>query len=454
MLTAYPDHQFAEREEKAYTDRENNSRIQGYSDFLSKAHKSFFGMSMIVEDRVGRLFGKIQHYSWGGYNFIPMLIGLKPEPDMTYGEYWLGAHEKAPSQVLQYDGMTIALNQIIKEQPEKVLGSYVAQRYGRLPFLVKVMDVREMLSIQVHPTKSEAEIGFARENEMGVPLDSPARNYKDNNHKPELTVVLSDLWLLYGFRSENQFQEVLNQVPEFHALQPVFASGGYFGLYKYVMEMPQELVNGLLNTLVERILQKYNAEELEEASPDYWVAKTRVGKQGGDYDRGIFSMYFFNLVKLKQGQATFQDAGIPHAYLQGQAIEIMANSDNVIRGGLTLKHVDVLELLRLITCKSVIPEIIEGRQSDNPHESFYASPGHDFCLSRIQLSKGDLYENSADSIEILLILSGETKLDSAGKHMLVKKGESIVVFAGVNYLMRAISEDAVLFRAFIPSNGA
>ena len=340
-------------------------------------------MSRIVENRIGRLFGKIQNYSWGGYNFIPMLIGFRPEPDLTYAEYWMGAYEKAPSQILQNNGTPRALNDLIKEQLTKTLGPYVAQRYGRLPFLVKVMDVREMLSIQVHPTKSEAEVGFARENEMGIPLDSPERNYRDDNHKPELEVALSDFWLLYGFRPEDQLQAVLNQVPEFHTFKPIFASGGYFELYKYVMEMPQESVNALLNSLVERVLQKYTSGELEESSPDYWVAKAIEGKQAGDYDRGIFSMYFFNLVKLMPGQATFQDAGVPHTYLQGQAIEIMANSDNVIRGGLTPKHVDVLELLRLITCKGVIPEIIEGRKGDNPYEAFYESPSQDFCLSRI-----------------------------------------------------------------------
>ena len=407
-------------------------------------------MSMIVEDRIGRIFGKTQNYSWGGYTFIPKLIGIKPEPDKTYAEYWIGAHEKAPSQFPRNDGTTIALNELIKEQPEMTLGPHMAQRYGRLPFLLKVMDVREMLSIQIHPTKSEAEKGFARENEMGIPLDSPERNYKDDNHKPELEVALSDFWLLYGFRPEDQLQEVLNRVPEFHILKPIFSSRGCFGLYKYVMEMPQESVNALLNTLVERVLHKYAAGELEESSPDYWVAKTREGKQRGDYDRGIFSIYFFNLVKLKPGQATFQDAGIPHAYLQGQAIEIMANSDNVIRGGLTSKHIDVPELLRLITCKCVIPEIIEGRQGNKPHETFYDSPSHDFCLSRIQLSKSDLYENSAYSIEILLILSGETMLDSIEEQMLVKKGESIIVFAGKNYQIKALSENTVLFRASIP----
>ena len=204
------------------------SKQTGISVFLSKAHiekEVFFRMAMIVEDGVGRLFGKIQNYSWGGYHFIPKLIGLKPEPGITYAEYWMGAHEKAPSQILRTDGTTVALNELIKKQPEKTLGPYMAQKYGGLPFLLKVMDVREMLSIQVHPTKSEAERGFARENEMGVPLDSPERNYKDDNHKPELEVALSDFWLLYGFRPKDQLQEVLDRVPEFHTLQPVFASG-------------------------------------------------------------------------------------------------------------------------------------------------------------------------------------------------------------------------------------
>ena len=408
-------------------------------------------MSMIIGDCIGRLCGEVQDYSWGGYNFIPLLIGLKPEPGQTYAEYWMGAHEKAPSQFLHADGTTIALNDLIKEQPEKTLGSHIARRYGRLPFLLKVMDVREMLSIQVHPTKSEAEIGFARENDMGIPLDAPQRNYKDDNHKPELEVALSDFWLLYGLRPENQLQEVLNQIPEFHPLKPIFARGGYFELYKYVMEIPQEVVNSLLRPLVERILQKYNAGKLEASSPDYWAAKTIQGKQGENYDRGIFSIYFFNLVRLKPGQATFQGAGVPHAYLQGQAIEIMANSDNVIRGGLTPKHIDVQQLLRLTIFKGITPQIIEGRQCDNPCEISYEAPCPDFCLSKISLNKSDLYENTAFSIEMLLLLNGEAMLTADNKQQLVKKGECMVVFAGEHYRMRSMSEDTLLFRASIPN---
>jgi mannose-6-phosphate isomerase len=409
-------------------------------------------MSTTVNNNVGRLVGKIQNYAWGGYNFIPNLIGSEPQPGVTYAEYWMGAHEKAPSNILQKDGTTVPLNSLIKEQSEETLGSWAAQEYGQLPYLVKVMDVREMLSIQVHPTKSEAKVGFAQENEMGIPLESPKRNYKDNNHKPELEIALSDFWLLYGFRPEDQLQEILDQIPEFHILKPIFMQSGYFGLYKYVMEMPQESVNALLNTLVERVLQQYNAGRLDKDAPDYWVARALQEEQTKDYDRGIFSIYFFNLIKLKPGQATFQAAGLPHAYLQGQSLEIMANSDNVIRGGLTPKHVDVPQLLKLITFEGISPEIIEGRQGDNPCETFYDAPSHDFCLSRIQLSKDNLYENAASSIEILLVLNGEVTVDDADEQMLVRKGESIIVFSGKGYQIKAVSENALLFRASIPDS--
>jgi len=411
-------------------------------------------MSIVIEDRVGRLLGTIQHYAWGGRDFIPNLIGLPPEAGMLYAEYWLGAHDSASSRMLHHDGTTRALNDLIREQPTRTLGPSVARRYGRLPFLLKVLDVREMLSIQVHPTKSAAAAGFARENELGIPLSFPRRNYRDANHKPELEVALSDFWLLHGFRPAEQLRGILGRVPEFHSFQPLFERKGYFGLYKHVMEMPQQVVNTLLGTLVERILPKFAAGALVESSPDYWAAKAVQGKQVEGYDRGIFSIYFFNLVRLKQGQATFQDAGVPHAYLQGQAIEIMANSDNVIRGGLTPKHVDVPELLRLIRCEGGFPEIIEGSPPGNPHEACYVSPAHDFCLSQIQLNRGDLYEHTASSIEILLVLRGETMLDSEEEQMTLKKGESLVVFAGTHYRMRALSEHTLLFRVSVPIGGA
>jgi mannose-6-phosphate isomerase len=407
-------------------------------------------MSIIVGNSVFRLFGKIQHYPWGGHSFIPALLGFEPEPDTTYAEYWMGAHERMPSEVLQDDGTPTALDILIKEQPDKILGRHVAQHYGRLPYLFKLLDVREMLSVQVHPNKAEAETGFARENTLGIPLNAPERNYKDDNHKPELQLALSDFWLLHAFRPEEQIIKVLNEVPEFHPLLPLFTHGGYRELYKHIMEMSSDRVASLLNPLEQRILQQYEAGLLEKTSPDYWAAKAIKDRSEDAYDRGIFSIYLFNLIKLEPGSAIFQDAGVPHADLEGQAIEIMANSDNVIRGGLTPKHVDVPQLLKLITFQGTTPTFVEGKAESTPHEFFYRSPSCDFSLSKIELRTGERYETMTSSTEILLMYSGETMLGTINKDIVVKKGESFLIPAEKNYHLQALSDNVVIFKAFIP----
>ena len=400
-----------------------------------------------VEYTASRLIGKIQNYAWGGYNFIPSLIGIKPEPGKTYAEYWMGAHKKAPSEIIQNHGERVLLDKLIESQPEAVLGPYVAQRFGRLPFLLKVLDVREMLSIQVHPAKSEAETGFAQENERGIPLDAPERNYKDDNHKPEIQLALSDFWLLHGFRAEDQLREILTQTEELSSLTPIFINNGYRGLYKYIMEMPYSAVDAFLDPLARRILPSYELGVLDKFSPDYWAAKIIKEKPDRPYDRGIFSIYFFNLVKLKPGQAQFQDAGVPHALLSGRTIEIMANSDNVIRGGLTPKPIDIPQLLKLVTFEGITSEIIESRRRDNPYEEYYDSPCQEFGLSKIFLNQGNCYENTTRSAEILLVLKGDATLDN---EMGIKTGESVLIYAGKQYRLKAASEEVVVFRAFIP----
>ncbi len=407
-------------------------------------------MTIAVEESAFRLAGKVQHYAWGGYDFIPALLGIEPEAGVPYAEYWMGAHEKAPSEIIDPDGTRAALNDLIAAQPEKTLGATIARQYGRLPFLFKVLDVREMLSIQVHPSKTEAEEGFARENALGIPLDAPERNYKDDNHKPELQVALSDFWLLHGFRPQEQLQAILNQIPEFASLRPIFASDGYAGLYECVMTLPVQRINELLEPLAKRILPQYEAGMLEKSSPDYWAATAIQKKQAGNYDRGIFSIYFFNLVHLRPGQAIFQDAGVPHAALRGQALEIMANSDNVIRGGLTPKHIDVPELLKRIIFQSMTPQIIEGRAGVQAGEVCYDTPAPDFALSRITLSQGQHYTQTTHSIEILLCLSGEALLHANGQTIHMGRGECAVVFADKSYDLQAITAQAVVFRAHMP----
>jgi mannose-6-phosphate isomerase len=403
-----------------------------------------------MDNGLYRLVGQVQNYAWGGHEFIPDLLGVNPEPHTPYAEYWLGAHEKAPSKIILEDNRTVYLDKFIAAYPQRVLGQRVALQFGQLPFLLKVLDVENPLSIQVHPTKLEAKAGFQRENGLGVPLDSPQRNYRDQNHKPELMVALSDFWLLHGFLPEAKLLDVLRDVPEFRVLLGVFENGGYAELYNHVMNMPAEEVDAILEPLARRIRTQGDTDALKRSSADYWAARIVADRNTNQYDRGIFSVYFFNLVHLRTGQAIFQDAGIPHAYLQGQNIEVMANSDNVLRGGLTKKHVDVPELLRTVRFEGLCPEMIAGTPKDNPLESFYESPTQDFRTSRIRLGPGDAYLNATRSIEILLIMDGAATIESGQERLSLSRGQSAVVFGGSTYQIRAFSEEVALFRVSLP----
>src|SRR5690606_7232556 len=159
-----------------------------------------------VEKKLFRLTGKVQHYAWGGYSYIPQLLDM-PAGKEPAAEYWMGAHPSAPS-VIQLNGDNTTLDQLISRQPAAIIGQQVWDRFGELPYLFKVLDVKDMLSIQVHPTEAEAEKGFARANEAGIPLSAAHRNYKDANHKPEIMVALSEFWLLHGFLPENKLAQV------------------------------------------------------------------------------------------------------------------------------------------------------------------------------------------------------------------------------------------------------
>lgn len=398
---------------------------------------------------IGKLTGTVKHYDWGGAVFIPALLDVLNEKGKPYAEYWLGVHPQADCRVIFPDNTNLLLRDYIAREGDKVLGSYVNQRFGNMPYLLKALDVRDMLSIQVHPSKAEAEKDFAAENAQGVPLDSPQRNYKDNNHKPELMVAMGEFWLLHGFRPPAGMNQVLAQTPELAFLLPVFEEDGYAGLYKLVMEMPQEEVNSRLAPLLDRILPLYKVGKLEKSSPDYWAAKgTLTFSQPGKTDRGIFSVYLFNLVHVDKGQAVFQDAGVPHAYLEGQNIEIMASSDNVLRGGLTNKHIDVKELLKHVKCEATYPAILNGDKKGQ--EVVYKTPAPDFELSSFELKKGDSMSLDVLTTDILLLTKGAVQVSSQHGTVEIKTGEpSAVLFPAKNTRLQAL-EDSLVFKATVP----
>ncbi|UCE94242.1 MAG: mannose-6-phosphate isomerase, class I [Flavobacteriaceae bacterium] len=400
--------------------------------------------------RVFPFTGQIQHYAWGGGNFIPDFLGIKPDT-RPFAEYWMGAHEKAPS-IVSIENDEINLDTFIQRDPEKILGPGVYSEFGRLPYLFKVLDVKEMLSIQVHPTKTEAEKGYLKENELGIPLTALNRNYRDDNHKPEIMVALGEFWLLHGFRSKDSLISELKQVPELTCLISVFKEKGYKGLYRFVMELSDAEADAILKPLMERIIPLYKENKLLKSSPDFWAAKSFLGKESDSpLDKGIFSIYFFNIVKVEKGDAVFQDAGIPHAYLEGLTMELMANSDNVLRGGLTEKHVDVEELLKHIKYQETIPEIIKGTVADNTKEIIYECAVKDFQLSRISLDANDSLSLKSNTLEIFLLMNGEIEVheDEVVNHY--RKGESFLTVSGARFKLTS-QKGAILYKATTPDN--
>lgn len=396
-----------------------------------------------------KLSGKIQHYAWGGYEFIPHLLHIENPMHQPFAEYWLGAHDKASSEMWLEQHNSQPLNQLIKENPVKFLGENTTKTFGRLPFLFKILDVKDMLSIQVHPSKEEAEKGFARENEAGIPLDDPHRNYKDDNHKPEMMAALSEFYLLHGFRKEKSLIEILNKTPELQSLSAYFEKKGYEALYAHVMNMPQLRANEMLQPLLKRVIPLYKSGKLSKQSPDFWAARAIDSNLTNleNPDKGIFSIYFFNLVHLLPGEGIFQAAGIPHAYLEGQNVELMANSDNVLRGGLTLKHVDVEELLKHTHFEGIEPAVFKGSQGKNEWIK-YPSAISDFKLSKLEIDNHKHIDNQSKSPEIILVVSGNILMVSSQEFTL-QSGESAYIFPGETYKISSIS-NSLVYRASVP----
>ncbi|ANH82169.1 mannose-6-phosphate isomerase, class I [Niabella ginsenosidivorans] len=399
--------------------------------------------------KLALLKGEVKHYDWGGVSFIPALLQIENPQMKPFAEYWMGVHPGAGCTIRLNDGREVLLRDYIQEHPEELLGSAVKQLFNGMPYLLKVLDVRDMLSIQVHPSKEQAAIDFELENKKGIALDAPDRNYKDKNHKPELMVALSEFYLLHGFKPEKELLATLQAVEALHVFIPVFEKKGYKGLYKMAMELPQEEVNELLQPLINRIIPLYQQNQLEKKSEDFWAARAaQTFVQPGSIDRGIFSIYFFNVLHLKKGEAIFQDAGVPHAYLEGYNVEIMASSDNVLRGGLTSKHIDTVELLKHTKCEATYPKIIKASKGEKEKE--YPAPVNDFRLNSYELKAGEEITIHPATAELLLLTNGKVALSEAGTRIELERGNiAAAAFAGAT--VKVVAETAaLLFHATVP----
>lgn len=334
-----------------------------------------------------QLHGIIRNYDWGSKTALAQLSG-RPVPSIEpEAEMWFGAHPGSPSLLgnsVDPSGTNTSLLDAIEASPRAALGANVAERYGRLPFLLKLLAADRALSIQVHPTKQQAEEGFARENAEGVPLDAFHRNYKDDNHKPELLVALTEFRAMAGFRPIKRTLELLDTLgvdpltTATEALRNDPTSAGLRATLEGFFGLERTEVSSILDALLPR------AREIASGTPGQskWMEQTLQGvvKIAEQYpgDVGILVALLLNHLALQPGEAIYLDAGQLHAYLEGLGVEIMANSDNVLRGGLTSKNIDVPELMNLVTCEPLDDPTL--RPAAGGH---YITPAPEFDLQRL-----------------------------------------------------------------------
>jgi len=404
-----------------------------------------------------RLHCGVQHYAWGDRRYIPSLLSIEEPAARPHAELWMGAHPELPGAV-ELGGRRVALDALIAHAPEAILGPRVVRELGpRLPYLFKVLSAAQPLSIQAHPSKRAAEEGFAREHAAGIPLSAGHRNYRDDNHKPELLAALTDFWGLRGFRPFARIARTLAETPELRDAGAAFepSPAGLERLYRTLMAWPQERVDATLGPLLERLRENDARDGYGSDDAEYWILRSdELYSRDGHHDRGLFALLLLNLVHLRPGEAIYLPAGVLHAYLEGSGVELMANSNNVLRGGLTPKHVDLEELARNVTFEGGDPRILRPeRLSDT--ESRYPTPAREFELRRIDLEGGRTHITPADhGPEILLAIeapaSGGVELAAGGHTLALPRGGVAFMVHGVRYSAAATGR-AALFKATVPS---
>jgi mannose-6-phosphate isomerase len=389
----------------------------------------------------------VLNYAWGSPTAIADLLGRPSATDLPEAELWIGAHPKAPSLVVAPAGLG-TLAHAIQEDTVGILGHEVCDRFGNeLPFLLKVLAAAEPLSIQAHPNHEQARRGWERENAEGVPLDAPRRNYRDPNHKPELVSALSSFTALKGFRPLDEIARGLEPVarpeiaPELGRLAREHAPLALRALFARLMTLDPEEQGAVLKRATSEAARRRRTDAAWE-----WVARLMKHYPG---DVSTLAPLYLNLVTLAPGEALFLRAGELHTYLEGTAIEVMANSDNVLRGGLTAKHVDVPELLATLLFEGSNPEVLKPVDS-GPGERAYRTPAREFELAFLAVEREHPFVPSPGrGVEILLGLAGDTRVCVGDEATPLGPGRAVAVPAALESYV--IEGEGRVCRARVPA---
>lgn len=375
------------------------------------------------------LEGVVKNYDWGSHTVIPDLLG-RPVDGRPWAELWLGAHPLAPSLV-GCDARP--LDQLIAEDPSASLGPEVSDEFGGLPFLLKVIAAAEPLSIQAHPSIQQAVAGFETEEAAGLAVDAPNRSFRDRNHKPELLCAITRFDALCGFREPESTLQLLRTIPT-DALDPLrellVRPDALEGLLGWILSLSADDAT----TLVDDVVGACQRSSSGEWSTERQMVVDLDSRHPGD--AGVITALLLNHVALEPGDAIFLAAGSLHSYLRGTGVELMANSDNVLRGGLTTKHVDVPNLLEVVDAVPSVPRV-QSPSSDSS-TTRYESPVAEFSLRRLVVDE----EVSLEAGPAIVLCTegcvdvGDQTLDR-GSAVWVPASDEVVVASGHGTVFRA-----------------
>lgn len=373
---------------------------------------------------ISKLDTVIQNYQWGSLSSISRMFGVANPSVEHQAEMWMGAHPNGCSKIKNTGEL---LSHVIGENRIVILGDYTSSRFGELPFLLKVLAAETPLSIQVHPNKAKAQAGYKRENELGIAIAADIRNYKDSNHKPELVYALTFYEAMNGFRPIEQ-------------IIALFRAAKLFALDQELEHLEHRPNAEGLKAFFSAILS-LSGDKKQQALRELYVAHeatqiTALSRQAMHYSRsfrqyypddvGLFAPLMLNLIELAPGDAMFLHAEVPHAYIRGTALEIMANSDNVLRAGLTPKHIDILELIDNTSFVPISPENLLITPLFKENRITYPVPVDDFSFDiiSVDIEASLQYLRSA---EILFCIEGEVTIWSDKESIQLRVGESLFI---------------------------
>ncbi len=395
----------------------------------------------------------VMPYAWGSHTAIAELTGHASPSRGPEAELWMGAHPMAPSRLIRDGRPQRALPDVIAESPARELGPEVSASFGaRLPFLLKVLAAAQPLSLQAHPNEAQARVGFEEEDRRGIPRDAGTRNYKDTSHKPELLCAIAPVDALCGFRRASDTLRLFDELA-CSELEPVLAPlraspdrAGIAVVFRALMTMPAAEGSRLVRATVAACAARSGSAAF--AREYAWAGRLDALYPG---DVGVVSALLLNLVHLEPGEALYLGAGNLHAYLSGVGVEIMASSDNVLRGGLTRKHVDVPELMRVLDFGDGPVAPLHAR-AVAPNERVWDTPAREFRLSAIDLAAGDDVSRDVRGPEILLCTGGRvvvTPADGSAPVALERGRAAFVPASTERYALVPAGTGASLYRATV-----